>query len=164
VILKVLNVLEYGSISPNRTLNMIFEFCNLKFLSIRSNVKRVASSALYKWFAILSQVRRADRKGQSRKIRAEWPSSVWATYFCWYSISGVDNDVSVFSRCSSRYRKLYKYQKRVENFSISLIPICEVERIFSEWGNRKVSKIRLKTKPLKKLGDVIKLNLKSLVY
>ena len=79
VILKVLNVLEYGSISPNRTLNVIVEFCNLKFLSIRSNVKKVASSALYKWFAILSQVRRADRKGQSRKIRAEWSSSLWAT-------------------------------------------------------------------------------------
>ena len=97
MILKVLNVLEYGSISPNRTLNVIVEFCNLKFLSIRSNVKRVASAALYKWFAILSQVRRADRKGQSRKIRAEWPSSVWATYFCRYSISGVDWTTLLFS-------------------------------------------------------------------
>ena len=55
---------------------MIVEFCNLKFLSIRSNVKRVASSALYKWFAILSRVRRADRKvleqkDESRMIRAD---------------------------------------------------------------------------------------------
>ena len=55
---------------------MIVEFCNLKFLSIRSNVKRVDSSALYKWFAILSRVRRADRKvleqkDQSRIIRAD---------------------------------------------------------------------------------------------
>ena len=52
---------------------MIVEFCNLKFLSIQSNVKRVAtySSALYKWLARLSQVSRADRKGQSRRIRAE---------------------------------------------------------------------------------------------
>ena len=59
MILKVLNVLEYGSISPNRTLKMIVEFCNLKFLSIRSNVKRVNSSALYKWRARLSEVIRA---------------------------------------------------------------------------------------------------------
>ena len=59
MILKVLNVLEYGSISPNRTLKMIVEFRNLKFLSIRSNVKRVANSALYKWLARLSQVIRA---------------------------------------------------------------------------------------------------------
>ena len=55
---------------------MIVEFCNLKFLGIRSNVKRVASSALYKWFAILSRVRRADRKvleqkDESRMIRAD---------------------------------------------------------------------------------------------
>ena len=76
VIVKVLNVLNYGSISPNRTFKMIFEFCNLKFLRIRSNVKRVDSSALYKWFAILSRVRRADRKvleqkDESRMIRAD---------------------------------------------------------------------------------------------
>ena len=55
---------------------MIVEFCNLEFLSMRCSIKRAASSALYKWFAILSQVRRADRKvleqkDQSRMIRAD---------------------------------------------------------------------------------------------
>ena len=71
MIVKVLNVLKHGSISPNRTLKIIVEFCNLKFLSIQSNVKKVASSALYKWLARLSQVSRADRKGQRGRIRAE---------------------------------------------------------------------------------------------
>ena len=69
--LKVFSALKYDFISPNRTLKMIVWFCNLNFLSIRSNVKRVAGSALYKWLARLSQVSRADRKGQSRTIRAE---------------------------------------------------------------------------------------------
>ena len=68
---------------------MIVEFCNLKFLSIQSNVKRVAtySSALYKWLARLSQVSRADRKGQSRMIRAEWSEQIKKATLTKFSVS-----------------------------------------------------------------------------
>ena len=130
MILKVLNVLEYRSISPNRTLKMIVEFCNLKFLSIRSNVKRVASSALYGVQDYLKLSELCIRKATPTKFRV---SCLFSSIL---SIRCLNERRSRFQRVFSQVQKT-AYQKRVANFSISPISICEVERVFYTYRERK---------------------------
>ena len=77
---------------------MIVWFCNLKFLSIRSNVKRVDYLKLAEQIGKV-RAERLEQNDQSRSKRLCSLSSVWAIHFCRYSLSGVDtcNDVPTSS-------------------------------------------------------------------
>ena len=77
---------------------MIVWFCNLKFLSIRSNVKRVDCLKLAEQIGKV-RAERLEQNDQSRSKRLCSLSSVWAIHFCRYSLSGVDtcNDVPTSS-------------------------------------------------------------------
>ena len=77
---------------------MIVWFCNLKFLSIRSNVKRVDYLKLAEQIGKV-RAERLEQNDQSRSKRLCSLSSVSAIHFCRYSLSGVDtcNDVPTSS-------------------------------------------------------------------